>query len=150
VGSWVAQVMQRQLEAYRAQQAAHSRELSAMRAERDLALDQLTDLQDLVDGEDSLVPLASLSVMQLEERDIGLNALVEELAHAHHSLDGALLAAQQLSSNAVSLKAAHATLAHELAKSQAEVAAARSEAASFAASCNAAFAQVSQGWVAKQ
>jgi hypothetical protein len=48
------QVMQRQLEAYRAQQAAHSRELSAMRAERDLALDQLTDLQDLVDGEDCL------------------------------------------------------------------------------------------------
>lgn len=49
------QVMQQQLEAFRAQQAANARDISSLRAERDLALDQLTDLQDLVDAEESLL-----------------------------------------------------------------------------------------------
>ncbi len=64
--------------------------------------------------------------------------------HAHQSLDAALLAAQKLSSNVASLNAARAGLAHELATAQAEVMAARSDAASCAASRDTALAQVTK------
>ncbi len=98
--------------------------------------------------------------MQLAERNSEIEELEQQLAHAQRGAQAALLAGtEQQSLNAASLDAAYtqraalqealdaetqrnATLVHELATANAEVAAARSEAASSVASSDAAVAQV--------
>jgi hypothetical protein len=48
------QALQEQLEASKSAYGAVQRELRAITAERDLAVDQLTELQDVVEAEESL------------------------------------------------------------------------------------------------